>query len=162
MANKASFTAEEWATLLKSPAMAGLIVVAASPSGPIGAVQESFALGKLISETKQQGAANELVSAVVADLVTAGGRRTGQSMELFGKSVAEIKAAALGTVRQAGTIVATKAPADAEAFKRWLLSISQRVAEAAKEGGFFGFGGTLVSEQEQAAIKETSGALGLA
>jgi hypothetical protein len=42
-----------------------------------------------------------------------------------------------------------------------LMSISQRVAEASKEGGFLGFGGTLVSEQEQAALHSISGALGL-
>jgi len=39
--------------------------------------------------------------------------------------------------------------------------VSQKVAEAAKEGGFLGFGGTQVSEQEAATIKELSTALGV-
>ena len=38
--------------------------------------------------------------------------------------------------------------------------MTQKVAEAAKEGGFLGFGGTQVSEQEAATIKELSTALG--
>ena len=33
-------------------------------------------------------------------------------------------------------------------MKRWLLGIAQRTAEAAKEGGFLGFGGAQVSETE--------------
>lgn len=42
-----------------------------------------------------------------------------------------------------------------------LVSVAQKVSEAAKEGGFLGFGGTRVSEQEAATIKELSAALGL-
>ena len=46
MADKSNFTAEEWITVLKAPAMAGLAVVAADPSGPFGAIKEAFATGK--------------------------------------------------------------------------------------------------------------------
>jgi hypothetical protein len=51
-------------------------------------------------------------------------------------------------------------PEEAQGFKQWLVTVAQRVAEAAKEGGFLGFGGTQVSEQETATIKELSTALG--
>jgi hypothetical protein len=49
---------------------------------------------------------------------------------------------------------------EAQAFKGWLVSIGQKVAEAAKEGGFLGFGGTRVSEQETSALKALSSVLG--
>jgi hypothetical protein len=39
--------------------------------------------------------------------------------------------------------------------------VAQKVSEAAKEGGFLGFGGTQVSEQEAATLKELSVALGI-
>jgi hypothetical protein len=52
-----------------------------------------------------------------------------------------------------------KAPNDAAAFKSWLQSISQQVAEAAKEGGFLGFGGVQVSDAEKATLAEISSAL---
>ena len=39
-------------------------------------------------------------------------------------------------------------PDEAQGFKQWLVAVTQKVAEAAKEGGFLGFGGTQVSEQE--------------
>ena len=42
MATKADFTAEEWSQIQRAPFMAGLAVVAASPSGPFGVVKEMF------------------------------------------------------------------------------------------------------------------------
>ena len=51
-------------------------------------------------------------------------------------------------------------PGDAAAFKAWLRQISQGVAEAASEGGFAGFGGTLVSDAEKATLSDIAKALG--
>ena len=62
--------------------------------------------------------------------------------------------------RQVVALVDSKAkPQVAQEFKQWLVAVAQKVAEAAKEGGFLGFGGTQVSEQEAATIKELSTAL---
>ncbi len=161
MADKSTFTAEEWATLLKAPAMAGLALVAADPSGPFGALKESFAAGKALAEVKLQGGANALIEAIVQDLTTPEGSEIAKPSGLMGMSIEEASAHALGICQSAAQIVSTKAPDEAEAFKQWLFSISQRVAEASREGGFLGFGGTLVSEQEQAALNSIAGALGL-
>jgi hypothetical protein len=35
-------------------------------------------------------------------------------------------------------------------YKKWILDIAEKVANAAKEGGFLGFGGERFSEKEQA------------
>lgn len=161
MADKSTFTAEEWATLLKAPAMAGLAIVAADPSGPFGMLKESFATGKALAEIKLQGGAKALIDAIVQDLTTPEGREIAKPSGLLGSSIEEAQANALGICQSAAEIVSAKAPDEADAFKQWLFSISQRVAEASKEGGFLGFGGTLVSEQEQAALNSISGALGL-
>ena len=40
-----------------------------------------------------------------------------------------------------------------------IMNVAQRSAEAAKEGGFLGIGGTLVSKQEQQALSEIGAAL---
>lgn len=161
MADKSTFTAEEWATLLKAPAMAGLAIVAADPSGPFGTLKESFATGKALAEIKLQGGATPLIDALVQDLTTSEGREIAKPSGLLGSSIEEAQANALGVCQSAAEIVTTKAPDEAAAFKQWLFSISQRVAEASKEGGFLGFGGTLVSEQEQTALNSISGALGV-
>jgi hypothetical protein len=57
--------------------------------------------------------------------------------------------------------VATTSPADAPAYGRLLVDAATRVAEASKEGGFLGIGGTRVSAQEQQAIDEIRAAVGL-
>jgi hypothetical protein len=55
-----------------------------------------------------------------------------------------------------------KIPADqAEGYKSWLVAISGKVANAATEGGFFGFGGERVSAAETAAINELASSLGV-
>ena len=162
MSTKASYTPEEWNLIRKAPLTAGLVVVAASPSGPLGVIKESFAIGKLIGETKVQGGSNELVDALVADLATAEGRQQAQPSEMRGMSPESIKSHALEACRQVAALLDRKAPpVEAEGFKRWLLGVSTRVADAAKEGGFLGFGGTRVSEQETAALKEIAAALGV-
>jgi hypothetical protein len=45
------------------------------------------------------------------------------------------------------------------AWTQWLQKLSVKVSEAATEGGFFGFGGTLVNEAEKAALSEIQKAL---
>ena len=162
MANKASFTPEEWVLLLESPMMAGMAVSAAEPSGLFGMLKESFATGKLLVQAKSDATANELVKAVAADYETAEGRKAaseGLKAKLGGGQPGDIKAKALDALRQVTALLAAKAPGDAAAYKAWLAHISQNVAEASKEGGFLGFGGVQVSDAEKATLAEISAAL---
>jgi hypothetical protein len=162
MADKASFTPQEWVLLLESPMMAAMAVSAAEPSGLFGLLQESFASGKLLVQAKSDTTANELVKAVAADYGTAEGRKgasEGLQAKLGGGRPGDIKAKALDALRQAAALVAAKAPGDAAAYKAWLAQVSRNVAEAAKEGGFLGFGGVQVSDAEKATLAEISTAL---
>ena len=167
MSSKTDYTAEEWKVVLKSPLMAGLAVVAASPSGPLGALREMFAVGKLLTETKTQAAgrsesSNELLRALVADLGSPDGRAQMDSADLRGLAPAQLRTHALEACRALAALVDRKASREeAEEVKRWLVSVAQRTAEAAKEGGFLGFGGTQVSETETATIREVAQALGV-
>jgi hypothetical protein len=161
MATKADFTAEEWNQIRRAPFMAGLAVVAASPSGPFGVVKEMLAVGKMLAEVKAQGSSNDLVKSLVADLEGGSGEQSTPA-ELQGKGPDQVKSFAIDSCRQATALIEKKAtPEEAQGFKQWLVSVGQRVSEAAKEGGFLGFGGTQVSEQEAATIKELSTALGV-
>src|SRR5262245_57155417 len=109
MLTKTDFTAEEWNVVRRSPFMAGLVVAAASPSGPIGVVKEMFAVGKTLADVKLHGASSDLVKAVVADLETAEARQQGTPTELQGKTPDQVRTAALEACRQAATVVAKKA-----------------------------------------------------
>jgi hypothetical protein len=63
--------------------------------------------------------------------------------------------------KQAVALVEQKSPAEAQDYKRWLLSMAHSTAAASKEGGFLGFGGTVVSETETAAVRDLALALGM-
>ncbi len=163
MADKSSFTPQEWNQLLEAPMLAGMAVSAAEPSGLFGMLQESFATGKLLVAAKTDAAGNALVKAVADDYGTAEGRKAaseGLNAKLGGGQPSDIKTNALDGLRQTAALVAAKAPEDAAAFKAWLAQISQNVAEAASEGGFLGFGGVKVSDAEKATLAEITSALG--
>jgi hypothetical protein len=164
MATKADFRAEEWQQLLESPMLASIAVTTAEPSGLWGMLKESFAAGGRLAKAKTDAETNALVKAVVADFESGEGRgaaRDGLQARLEGSKPGEAKDKAVEGLRQVAALLDAKAPADAAAFKAWLQSISQHVAEAAKEGGFLGFGGVPVSEAEKATLAEISQALRL-
>jgi hypothetical protein len=167
MSTKADYSADEWKALLTAPFMAGLAVAAASPSGPIGVLREMFAVGKILTETKSQahpsdGPHSELLQALVTDLASADGRAQIDAAVLRGLGSEQAKTHALDACRALAPIVDRKASRDeAEGVKRWLVMIAQRVAEAAKEGGLLGVGGTRVSHAEVAAIRDVASALGV-
>ena len=164
MANKASFTPDEWTKVLQSVMMAGIAVTAAEPSGLWGTLKESMVAGRALLEAKSDTGSNELIKAVVADFETSEGRasaREGLQAKLTGSKPEEIKSKAIDAVREASSVIEAKAPGDAAAFKTWLRHTSEVVADASKEGGFLGFGGVKVSENEKATLSEISGALGL-
>jgi hypothetical protein len=163
MADKSSFTPDEWHQVLEGVIMASVAVTAADPSGLIGLLKESFAAGSALAGAKTDAGSNALIQAIVADFETADGRgvaRSGVKEKLAGSTPADIKTRALAAIRQVATLVDAKAPGDAPAFKAWLRKISQDVAEASKEGGFLGIGGVRVSDAEKATLAEIQSALG--
>ena len=164
MADKSTFTPDEWKVLLQSVMMAGIAVTAAEPSGLWGMLKEGMAGSRALLQAKSDAGASPLVSALVADFETSEGRtiaRDGLQEKLKGSKPADIKVKCIAALQQAGEIVASKAPDAAPAFKTWLYRISQDVAEAASEGGFLGFGGVKVSDAEKATLAEIATALKL-
>ena len=163
MVDKSSFTPEEWTQLLEAPMMAGMAVSAAEPSGLFGMLKESFATGKLLVQAKADASANALIKAVAADYETAEGpqgRERGPAREARRRPARRDQDQGARRVASGvAALLAAKAPEDAAAFKAWLAQVSQSVAEAAKEGGFLGFGGVQVSEAEKATLAEISTAL---
>jgi hypothetical protein len=74
-----------------------------------------------------------------------------------------LKTAVLERVKSAVALVAGKgSPAEAEAYRKMLVSVAEQAANASKEGGFLGFGGVRVSDKEQAFITEVKTASGAA
>jgi hypothetical protein len=163
MANKQSFTPEEWTKVLESPMLAGMAVSVAEPSGLWGMLKEAFASSSALAEAKLDSGSNELIKLVVADFETSEGRSTIQDAlkkRFAGAKPADVIQRSLANLRDVSTILDAKAPGDSAAFKAWLGRISQKVAEASKEGGVLGFGGVQVSDAEKATLADISKALG--
>ncbi|MGC1298260.1 MAG: hypothetical protein WA869_24805 [Alloacidobacterium sp.] len=158
MSTKADFSADEWDLLRSSPMMAGLLVVVASPSGPIGLVQESTAMGKMILDAATS-AQTPLLRALAEDMKS--------TMTIpkapAGATSAAVQDAATEILRRTSNLLDEKAaPEEATEVKQWLAKVAEATAEAAKEGGFLGFGGTLVSDEEKAAAAKVGSTLGIA
>ena len=162
MAIKADFTTQEWSEVLGSVMLAAMAVTLADPSGLIGMTKEGFASGSALLEAKTDPNANELIKAVVSDFGTSEGRTAARGViksKLGGRPAPDMKAIILETLRQTSAVLDAKSPDDAAGFKAWLRGISERVANAAREGGFMGFGGVRVSDAEKATLDEVSRAL---
>jgi len=165
MANKQAFTPEEWTKILESVVLSGMAVTAADPSGIIGLLKESFASASMLAQAKSDPSANPIIKDVIAEFETSEGRSQMQEAikkRFAGAKQAEIGARSVDALRQVSSILDSKAPQDAPAVKAWLHEISNKVAEAAKEGGFLGFGGETVSDAEKATLSDIDKALGLA
>jgi len=165
MATQSAFTTEEWALLRIVPSFVAGGVSAADPSGIFGAIKESASAVREMVESLKEDSTLELMGAMLADrsipgmpdprtLVGEGSRE--QQMENF-------KAAVLGRVREAANLVSQKAsPEEAKAYKQMVMDVAEKAANAAKEGGFLGFGGVLVSTAEESFLNEVRAALQLA
>jgi hypothetical protein len=165
MANKQAFTPEEWTKILESVVLSGMAVTAADPSGIIGLLKESFASAGMLAKAKSDPGAGALVKDVVGEFETSEGRGMMQEAikkRFAGASQADISGRSIEALREVSAILDAKAPEDAPAFKGWLREISTKVADAATEGGFLGFGGQRVSDAEKATLSDLAKALGVA
>lgn len=165
MATKASFTPEEWSKIMESVALSGMAVTAADPSGVIGLLQESFASAGTLMKAKDGPGSNELIKSVVAEFETSEGRsQVSNSLKarFAGAKPADVRQRSLDALHEVSTVLDAKAPQDTIGFKELLGTISSKVADAAREGSFLGFGGEKVSDAERATLSDVRKALGVA
>lgn len=173
MTLKDAFTDDEWFLLSSVPAMIGSAMSVAAPSGVVGTVKELSASMKAMV----QGHAEHPDSPLIAELLQRAGNwddtkakakdyRERAKARLEGAGVTsreQLHELVLGDCRTAAGLVDERcAPVDAAAYKDWSVTIARKVAEAAKEGGFLGFGGVRVSDEERAVLARIESALGVA
>ena len=166
MTTRADYTVEEWRTLSQLPVAVSLAVITSGKSNPMQRVRELTSMVQTLEDTRRQQPANELVTAVaVADgeRPPDGARSAGAlASPDLSQGGAALRRQAVAQCRQAVSILAAKStPAEAEGYKRWVLAIGRKVAEAAKEGGFFGIGGIQVSPEETETLNAVTAALEL-
>lgn len=159
MASKADFTPEEWKTIVAAAPMVGLAVTCASPNWPWGVMKEMLSMGMAMAELIQKGSSNPFIAALIADLKA---RDTKAEPPPGITDMDKGREVALDHVRAVNDLVNRKVESgEADEFKKWLLSVGQRVAEASNEGAIFGYGGERVSDAEKNVLRQIAFALDL-
>jgi hypothetical protein len=154
MTTKSDFTEEEWIRVRRAPFVAGMAVSMADPGGPIELAKESMGTVKSATNPPTR---EQLLSEVALDIQSMTQQRQNPLSEFKPQAPEQI----LDELRAATDIVSSKATAEeAAAFKQWLLASAQAAADAAKEGGFMGFGATQVSEGEQNMLEQLRTTIG--
>jgi hypothetical protein len=157
MSAKDMFTDAEWKRVVSAPMLTAMAVTAADPGGLFSAFQESAAVAKAIATGPQEGDGliPELTRTYKSFGDSAGVMETIRAALGEARAPADVVAASVAELARIASLVTAKAPA----FTAWLIGVAQSVAEAGKEGGFLGFGGTAVSAAETATLERLQGAL---
>jgi hypothetical protein len=154
---KSDFDEQEWARIVRAPLVAGMAITLADPGGPIEAAKESMASMK--SATNPPSREN-LLADVALDLQAMIQQRH-NPLKGFrpesGRPPGEQVIEELQSVH--GLIAAKSDPEEAAAFGRWMVASAQAAADAAKEGGFMGFGAEQVSQREKDMLERVRAAV---
>jgi hypothetical protein len=160
MTSRADFSDAEWQRLGRAPLLVGAAVSMADPGGPFDAIRETTAALQTVVGAAQSGDRGPFVQAVAAD-VAERARRRENPMGDFRPDAARARDQILEELRAVNALLEAKTtPEETAAFREWLKAAAQTTALAAKEGGFLGFGGERVSENEQQMLEQLGAIFG--
>ena len=149
MTGKADFSEEEWKQILEGPTSAGMVVIASDRGGSI---RETFSMAKVYAEARQEHGDSQLLDEIAAAKPEMDRTRASSPERLQEHS--------LQNIRTAVELLKGKASDDEVAeYRKFILGLAERVAEARKEG-FLGLSGERVSDEERQAISDIEAALG--
>jgi len=169
---KSKFTDDEWFLLSSTPALIGASMSAADSSGVIGTVKEMSASMRTTVAAQKDYPDSELIQALLEkaknwdeakEKIHDYRARTKNLLEEEGiKSADQLQGKMLSDVEQCVALVDKNcSEEDAKSYKQWSLKVADAVAAAATEGGFLGFGGTKISENEKALLVRIQQAMGM-
>jgi hypothetical protein len=162
MLTKNDFPPPDWNTLRNTQYLVGFAMVMAGSSG-LGTIKELAALSQQIihEQTSSIPLIRDLTARSEMQAAQAWLKQSfsGQGAKPTSDSMRQL---ALDGARSSLDILGPKASKEeTDAYSQLLYSIADKVAHAAREGGFLGFGGTQVSEGEQAFLNELRSTLQL-
>jgi len=143
--------------VLRAPFVAGMAITIADPGGPIEISKEGMATIRTATVPPSQ---EELLAAAALDINAMLQQKQNPAKDFKPTSAPTAGAEILNELRAVDAVVAAKAtPEETQAFRAWLVATAQAAADAAKEGGFMGFGAVQVSEGEQKMLDQLRSAL---
>jgi hypothetical protein len=162
MTTKADFTSDEWEVLRDAPHLVILAVAFVGASGFFGSIAEAMAPSGVLVEALK--GSNQLLREIcqkeeiqtsvksIKNRVKATGDLADIQAALRKEAIEKARVA-LDLLRQKGS------PEDIAAYRDFLVTLGNQVANAAKEGAFLGFGGERVSEPERILLAELAEAM---
>jgi hypothetical protein len=158
MTSKSEFTEEEWVRVRRAPFVAGMAISLADPGGPIEMAKETMATVKTATNPPSR---EQLLADVALDIQSMTQQKQNPLSDFKVTDAAQAGQQILDELRAVKELVTAKAtPEEASAFGQWLAATAQAAADAAKEGGFMGFGATQISEGEKDMIDKVRSAVG--
>ena len=158
MTTKSDFTEEEWVRIRRAPFVAGMAISLADPGGPIELAKETSASLKSATNPPSR---EQLLAEIALDIQAMTQERQNPLTDFKPTKESDPRQQMLEELNAVSAIVSSKATAEeTAAFKQWLLTTAQSAADAAKEGGFLGFGAVQVSEGEQSMLEQLRVTLG--
>jgi hypothetical protein len=158
MTSKSDFTDEEWVRVRRAPFVAGMAISLADPGGPIEMAKETMATVKTATNPPSR---EQLLADVALDIQAMTQQRQNPLSDFKVTDAAQAGQQILDELRAVKDLVAGKStPEETTAFNQWLLASAQAAADAAKEGGFLGFGATQISDGEQDMLDKVRSAVG--
>lgn len=162
---KDQFSEDDWFLIASVPSMVGAAMAGAGKSGIIGTAKEAMASMKTMVAGKNDYPNNEVINAILvkaesfSDAKEKAGAYREKAMAQFKdqniSSPEEFNTYMLDNARKAVALVSEKrGENEATEYKEWCINVAKKVAEAASEGGFMGFGGEQVSDGEKALMAE--------
>jgi hypothetical protein len=151
VAIKAMYPESAWTTLRLAPVAAAQLVMGASPSGAIGQAKELTALSGAMTAAKKDAPPTSLLGLIFESALSE------KDLEKLGGD----QTACIDLLKNAMGTISKSSPAEAAGYGKFLVDIATSVAEASKEGGFLGLGGTRVSGDEKMAIDQIRAVAGL-
>jgi hypothetical protein len=149
---KGDFPEDEWTRVVRAPFVAGLAISLADPGGPIEAAKETMATIKTATNPPSR---EQLLTEVALDVQAMTQQRRNPLGEYKLTKGEQPGKQVLEELRSVMAVVAARAtPEETAALGQWLLATAQAAAEAAKDGGFMGFGAKQVSDGEQSMLDQ--------
>lgn len=157
MTTKSDFDDQDWARIVRAPLVAGMAITLADPGGPIEAAKESMASIKSATNPPSR---ESLLADVALDLQAMVQQRHNPLKGFKPESGRPPGDQVIEELQSVHSLVAVKAdPEEAAAFGRWMVASAQAAADAAKEGGFMGFGAEQVSQREKDMLERVRAAV---
>ncbi|TAH48673.1 MAG: hypothetical protein EYC68_20415 [Chloroflexota bacterium] len=159
MSKIADYTQDEVEKLMAAPMLVSMYVMGSSLSGPVGLVKEMMAGVNTAMKAAKDSSPDSVLTALFSEenMKQQQNKMQQETKESTqgAQNMDEAKKKMMDELKGSLAIISAKgSPEEVAAYKKLMVDVAENVANAAKEGGFMGIGGTVVNDAEKTAISD--------